>query len=99
MLDTLFSTTITGTLCGPYTTTGSTISDDAKSTLLTTYATATTTLSSNINLNDRINITISSAEEYIESLSDEELAKLTELADSKIATLSNDNIEKTKILK
>lgn len=100
MSNTLFSSTVTAALCGPYTTTGSFLNDDGQNTLLTTYLSATTSISSNFNLDDHINITISSAEEYVESLSDEELAKLAELADNKIATLSKDNtVAKVKTLK
>lgn len=100
MPNTLFSTTVTAALCGPYTTTGSILNEDGQSTLLSTYTAATTSISSNFNLGDHINITISSAEEYVESLSDEELAKLTELADDKIATLSEDNtVARVKTLK
>lgn len=100
MSNTLFSSTVTAALCGPYTTTGSFLNDDGQNTLITTYLSAATSISSNFNLDDHINITISSAEEYVESLSDEELAKLAELADNKIATLSKDNtVAKVKTLK
>lgn len=100
MSDTFFSTTLTAALCGPYYTTASTMNDDGQNILLTTYASATTSISSNFNPGDHINITISCAEEYIESLSDEELEKLVALTDDKLVELSEDNsIAKVKTLK
>ena len=100
MANTLFSTTVTAALCVPYTTTGITLNEDEQSTLLTTYASTTTTISSNFNLDDNIEVKINSAEEYVESLTDEELARLTELADDKIIAISKDNtVAKVRSLK
>ena len=100
MSDTLFSTTVTAALSIPYAITGSNMGDDGQSILFCTYLSTGTSISSDFNFDKPINITISSAEEYVESLSDEDLAKLAELADNKIATLSKDNtVAKVKTLK
>ncbi len=98
MIKTLLSTLATNTTCTSYGITASTLNEDGQLTLLTTYATTSSSILSNFN--NSTTIEINCAEAYIESLSVEELAELTTLADNKISELSeNNSIAKIKILK
>lgn len=98
MFNIFSATSASSTLSTAYCTTGSFLNEDEQAILLATYGIATTSIS--LNHFNSANVATNYALEYVDSLSNEELAKLIELADNKVVELSNDNSAvKVKTLK
>ena len=100
MSNTLFSTTLTSATCGACGTTSSTLNETGRDLLAATGISATT--ASAISPWAHAPLAMECAEEYVESLSDEELEKLIALTDDKLVELTCDSeneVAKVKTLK
>ncbi len=109
MSNTLFSTTLTSATCGACGTTSSTLNETGRDLLAATGISATcaatgisATTASAISPWAHAPLAMECAEEYVESLSDEELEKLIALTDDKLVELTCDSeneVAKVKTLK